>query len=783
MSFQKTLPDIETPVVTEGPRPTTHQAELLSTVAGVASQAIGGVQNYRLKSDVQESADVATAISGAVAEKGKDVFNKEGALNTEGLSPDLQKQIARVQANAGDKFKRIASAVRQGAASADAAALETEATVRQLISQTPGFGREIKDLARELVGFDPTGFALRKILDISSTKSTRVTAQMKRVEEAQVMQDGLARVGKSVSMDTLLGNLALRDSLTLERETLDSQLDLNTLSLDQWAQKSFVERGVDLNQTMLKVVAMGADGGITDNRQYVNAVIAQREEDKSTFRAEIAAKGGMRPEAAAAVESRIDAMYAPIVKSINDNKLGDVLADKINLIAKLNQMWGKQATPRLTRIIDAYGPQIGGQLLEMMSNIADPAQFELVYQFDPGLKAIVQGGQATQQDVADGVESVVNKVINGDQITEDDIQFRNMAETMVTQPGNSELREEFVKGLGRSGSPVRAVSILSTKVPRVQATVGEVKFMKEQFDVHVGTAATENVPGNLVDSIAREIMSLNTAGMRGELQVMPVSSISTRAQLMGLSSKPTGQTKMVIPYDPTFQGAALDFQTDSMKRLQPFMDAVTTKGYAGDLGANKDTFATDLVARVNARIAKLRVDEAPAKADPKQKKESLFTSIYNPSMVTGWALPENRPVPLEEITFDSHIEAIQITESDGDQKAVSPSGAIGSMQVMPATAADPGFGIKPAIKNPDGSYNLDDIDRLGKEYIAAMMVRYEDDFEAALVAYNAGPGNADKWLKAGKDYSVLPDRIQTEDYVVKVYDELSTITKKKGDKE
>ncbi len=106
-------------------------------------------------------------------------------------------------------------------------------------------------------------------------------------------------------------------------------------------------------------------------------------------------------------------------------------------------------------------------------------------------------------------------------------------------------------------------------------------------------------------------------------------------------------------------------------------------------------------------------------------------------------------------------------ESRGNLNAVGPaikSGANkgdraqGGMQVMPKTMADPGFGIKPS----NGSQA--DTLRVGREYWAAMVNRYNGNIEAAAVAYNAGPGNADKWMAAGGDYSVLPDRKQTEPY-------------------
>ena len=60
------------------------------------------------------------------------------------------------------------------------------------------------------------------------------------------------------------------------------------------------------------------------------------------------------------------------------------------------------------------------------------------------------------------------------------------------------------------------------------------------------------------------------------------------------------------------------------------------------------------------------------------------------------------------------------------------------MQVMPATARDPGFGLRPA--SPD---NPADMNRLGREYRAKMQSRYNGDLRKMWAAYNAGPGAVD----------------------------------------
>lgn len=88
-----------------------------------------------------------------------------------------------------------------------------------------------------------------------------------------------------------------------------------------------------------------------------------------------------------------------------------------------------------------------------------------------------------------------------------------------------------------------------------------------------------------------------------------------------------------------------------------------------------------------------------------------------------------------------------MSESGGNPNAVSPAGARGLMQVMPGTARDPGFGIRPS----NGS-QADDV-RVGKEYRAAMQQRYNGDLARMWGAYNWGPGNMDRALSQhGNDW-------------------------------
>jgi soluble lytic murein transglycosylase-like protein len=95
-------------------------------------------------------------------------------------------------------------------------------------------------------------------------------------------------------------------------------------------------------------------------------------------------------------------------------------------------------------------------------------------------------------------------------------------------------------------------------------------------------------------------------------------------------------------------------------------------------------------------------------------------------------------------------------ESNGDPDAVSRAGARGLMQLMPDTARDLGVDPTDPAQNVAG----------GARYMRQMLDRYGGDETVALAAYNWGPGNVDRWRRAGADPERLP--AETRDYIARV---------------
>lgn len=118
-------------------------------------------------------------------------------------------------------------------------------------------------------------------------------------------------------------------------------------------------------------------------------------------------------------------------------------------------------------------------------------------------------------------------------------------------------------------------------------------------------------------------------------------------------------------------------------------------------------------------------------------------------------------LPRSRVAFANLDQITMMAESGGNPNAVSPKGARGLMQVMPDTARDPGFGIRPS----NGS-QADDA-RLGREYRAAMQKRYGGDLAKMWAAYNWGPGNLDRALEQYGDRWMDAAPAETRNYIAR----------------
>jgi membrane-bound lytic murein transglycosylase MltF len=167
--------------------------------------------------------------------------------------------------------------------------------------------------------------------------------------------------------------------------------------------------------------------------------------------------------------------------------------------------------------------------------------------------------------------------------------------------------------------------------------------------------------------------------------------------------------------------------------------------------------------------------QSPAKRATSKEEQAKFLKLVTLFRTYG-----------RQYKFDALMMAAQgYQESKLNQAARSARGAVGVMQLLPTTAADPAIGIKGIEKDPEKNIHA------GIKYMRLLVDKYLDDPAIddknrtlmAFAAYNAGPGNLRKFravaVKSGLDPNVWFGNVEhaaasivgreTVDYVANIY--------------
>jgi soluble lytic murein transglycosylase-like protein len=149
----------------------------------------------------------------------------------------------------------------------------------------------------------------------------------------------------------------------------------------------------------------------------------------------------------------------------------------------------------------------------------------------------------------------------------------------------------------------------------------------------------------------------------------------------------------------------------------------------------------------------------------------VYTPVVQPAATASWEVAGDtdcRRIPPAEIgdyveqvarresLAPELLHVVIARESSFQPCAVSHKGAMGMMQLMPATAADLG------VANPfDAEENIDG----GARYLSYLLQRFGGDLKLALAAYNAGPRRVD-------DHRGVPPIPETVSYVSSILRQL-----------
>lgn len=130
--------------------------------------------------------------------------------------------------------------------------------------------------------------------------------------------------------------------------------------------------------------------------------------------------------------------------------------------------------------------------------------------------------------------------------------------------------------------------------------------------------------------------------------------------------------------------------------------------------------------------------------DDRVKVEKVLGTAIRQQIGSDTAAKLHAGLPL---SMKDYVPLVVQVETGGVSGLVSPSGALGLMQVMPETgkemAAKLGLEYDEERLRYDDNYNM----AIGTAYLEEVGEKYSGSPALALAAYNGGMGNVDKWLK------------------------------------
>jgi hypothetical protein len=279
---------------------------------------------------------------------------------------------------------------------------------------------------------------------------------------------------------------------------------------------------------------------------------------------------------------------------------------------------------------------------------------------------------------------------------------------------------DMLKGVGKPGgvSARTAAQAIAYSSKPDDAVSGAGVLHSTLTGLMDGTMTSKDViskigePGGLSKADASFAMSL-TNNMDGGDKLLVQST------LKGFEANLNPKSQFGIPQDP--------MNTVSVTKATAFMQDALDKGHKAGL--------------TNTQILDPNSPTYFMKGmtwdDPKFKvtlADQVQGARLDPASVAGAraASPDSAP--------GSFADRIQNLGERSGVNAVSPKGAEGSMQVMPGTQSDPGFGVRPSNGTPE------DTRREGVDYANAMKKEFLGNETLAAAAYNAGPAQVHKWM-------------------------------------
>lgn len=169
---------------------------------------------------------------------------------------------------------------------------------------------------------------------------------------------------------------------------------------------------------------------------------------------------------------------------------------------------------------------------------------------------------------------------------------------------------------------------------------------------------------------------------------------------------------------------------------------------------------SNIEAKFLTKTSHREVSQTKKDSSPKNENDSIkkVNKEYTFTKLNSNLEKTIEKISAQEEISSNLVKALISAESNFNPYAVSPKGAMGLMQLMPETAKM----LK--VNNP---FDIEENIRAGVQYLKQIANKY-NNLDLILAAYNAGPGNVDK-------YKSVPPFLETKNYIKKIKQILNTL--------
>lgn len=460
-------------------QPDRAAANLISSAGELAGEAVQGYQLGRTERAMRQAAqgyDVASRLTEAGAkfdpETGEVVNQQEIA---EKIDADLAAQIAAVEETSSIAFSKIKAGMEQGrgeggnpyAGGVATASLYIENEIRKIAALTPGFEDVVRKTARDVLGFDPTGFGIRNILQVPKQADSNENPRIKGMREEAEARVWRANVnGINLSMEDALRQVTAEDSRRTMKESLAMEIETGNLTSDAATTEYFQTLANPmLNLLEGTIAAIDPDSGQTfgnmngaDRTQLMkNQQAAMREQEYNeavAFARQAALSNGGRltNQDLTRIREQTDRRWQgmdTVIDTMSRAAYAERWADELAKMANL-QAWA--VAPLIKFLNEGFNESIGLEFVKAMANTGSNSQLRLLIDRSDVLSQITGGGDAslTSSLVGQTLNDVFNgqiPVITGDPVIDKDFTKEVVADLWKNSGNNPEGRRQIANEL------------------------------------------------------------------------------------------------------------------------------------------------------------------------------------------------------------------------------------------------------------------------------------------------------------------------------------------------